>query len=116
VDWVESTTSDKQLALLARMYRVDRRGLLRYAAEVWHLDAKLYEPMTSCSAREKDRLMQAAALGLDFEAYLVDEETPGVGAEFTARHEGLWQAAFVRIKHCLPIQCSLTFYQVLRLF
>jgi ABC-type polysaccharide/polyol phosphate transport system ATPase subunit len=107
VEWVESTTSDQQLALLTRMYRVDRRGLLRYVAEVSDLDANLYEPMTSYSAREKDRLMQAAALGLHCEVYLVDEEPPGVGAEFTTRYEGLWQAAFVRIKHCLPIQCCL---------
>jgi capsular polysaccharide transport system ATP-binding protein len=89
-----ATTGDEQLALLARMYQVDRHDLLRYVAQVSALDAKLYEPMTAFSAREKDRLLQAAALGLNFEVYLVDEEIPGVGEEFTARYEALWQQAF----------------------
>jgi ABC-type polysaccharide/polyol phosphate transport system ATPase subunit len=60
------------------------------------LDAKLYEPMTSYSAREKDRLMQAAALGLDFDVYLVDEEIPGLEKEFTARYEAVWQKVLAR--------------------
>jgi capsular polysaccharide transport system ATP-binding protein len=91
-----NTTGDEQVGLLARMYQVDRRALLRYVAEVSELDAKLYEPMTSYSAREKDRLMQAAALALDFEVYLVDEAIPGVEKEFSARYEALWQEVLAR--------------------
>jgi len=91
-----TTTGNEQLALLSRMYRVDRRGLLRYVAELSALDAKLYEPMTSYTAREKDRLMQAAALGLDFDVYLVDEEIPGLESEFAACYHAAWQEVFAR--------------------
>jgi capsular polysaccharide transport system ATP-binding protein len=84
-------TGDDQVELLARMYRRDREGLLRYVAEVSGLDAKLYEPMRGYSAREKDRLMQAAAFGIDFDLYLIDEDIPGVEKPFAPRYEALAQ-------------------------
>lgn len=84
-------TGDEQVALLARMYRRDRRGLLRYVVELSGLDAKIYQPMSTYSPREKDRLMQAAAFGIDFDVYLVDEAVPGVEKTFAPRYDSLVQ-------------------------
>lgn len=71
-------SGDGQVFLLARFYGADRRSLLRFVAEVSGLGHKIYEPMKKYSGREKDRLLLAAALGLDFDIYLIDEALPGV--------------------------------------
>jgi capsular polysaccharide transport system ATP-binding protein len=89
-------TGAEQLALLARFYRVDRISLLRYVAEVSTLHAKLYEPLTSYSKQERNRLMQAAALGLEFEVYLVDDDIPDVGSRHAPRYDALWKHALTR--------------------
>lgn len=89
-------TGCEQVAVLARLYRIDRRSLLCYVAEVSHLGVKLHEPMTSYGAREKDRLMQATALGIGFDLYLVDESIPGVEKEHSVRYQSLWHETFMR--------------------
>jgi capsular polysaccharide transport system ATP-binding protein len=91
-------TGDEQVFLLARMYGFDRNDLLRFVAEVSRLGTKLYSPMTTYSGQEKDRLMQAAALGLDFECYLLDGDPPGVEKEHTARYQSLWMDSFVKAR------------------
>jgi capsular polysaccharide transport system ATP-binding protein len=87
-------TGEEQVFLLGRMYRVDRRGLFSFVAEVSDLGAKLYEPLQTYSAGEKDRLMQATALGLDFDLYLLDGDVPGVEKEHAARYRSLLMNAF----------------------
>jgi capsular polysaccharide transport system ATP-binding protein len=89
-------TGHEQVTVLARLYRIDRCALLRYVAEVSHLAAKLHEPMTGYAAREKDRLLQAAALGIGFDLYLIDESIPGVEKEYSAHYQSLWRQTFTR--------------------
>lgn len=83
-------TADAQVAFLARLYQADRRSTLRYVAELSRLDRKLYELMDTYSPREKDRLMLALALALDFDLYLIDEALPGIQPEFKDAYDAAW--------------------------
>jgi capsular polysaccharide transport system ATP-binding protein len=84
-------TGDAQVAFLTRLYQGDRRATLRYVAELSGLDRKLYASMTGYSAREKDRLMLALALALDFDVYLIDESLPGIQPEFAPHYDAVWE-------------------------
>lgn len=83
-------TGDDQVAFLARLYQADRRATLRYVAELSGLGQKLYALTDNYSAGEKDRLMLALALGLDFDVYIIDENLPGVQPDFKAAYEAAW--------------------------
>jgi capsular polysaccharide transport system ATP-binding protein len=87
-------TGEEFISIIARMYRFGRWGLLRFTAEASDLRSKLYEPMQAYTAEEKDRLMQAAAIGLDFEVYLIDEHVPEVGKQHQPRYHFLWEETF----------------------
>jgi capsular polysaccharide transport system ATP-binding protein len=84
-------TGDAHVAFISRLYQAPRRGALRYVAELSQLERKLYEPVGGYSAAEKNRLMLALALALDFDAYLVDEIPPPVEPRFVSRYEEAWQ-------------------------
>lgn len=89
-------TGEEFISIIARMYRFGRRDLLRFTAEASDLRSKLYEPMQAYTAEEKDRLMQAVAMGLDFEVYLIDEHVPEVGKQHQSRYHSLWEETFRR--------------------
>ena len=85
-------TGDGQVTFLARLYQANRRDTLRYVAELSRLDRKLYESTGNYSPREKDRLMLAIALALDFDAYLVDERMPPVEPGLAPDYEEAWRS------------------------
>lgn len=85
-------TGDAQVAFLARLYQADRRAALHYVAELSGLDRKLYASMNSYTPREKDRLMFALAIALDFDLYLVDEALPAVQPDFKDAYNAAWSA------------------------
>lgn len=82
-------SGDGQVFLLARFYGADRDSLLRFVAELSGLGTKIYEPMKHYSGREKDRLLLATALGLDFDIYLLDETLPGIEPQHAASYRML---------------------------
>ncbi len=84
-------SGDGQVFLLARFYGADRGSLLRFVAGVSGLGAKIYEPMKRYSGHEKHRLLLAAALGLDFDIYIIDDTLPGVQPPHAALYELLLQ-------------------------
>jgi len=87
-------TAAETVEFLARLYGADRRQTLRYVAELSRLDRRLYYPMRACSPQEKSRLMQACALALDFDAYLVDETIPSVGPTCAQDYKRLMHECF----------------------
>lgn len=82
-------SGDGQIFLLARFYGADRVGLLRFVAGLSGLGAKIYEPMKHYSGREKDRLLLATALGLDFDIYLLDDTLPAIEPQHAAPYQML---------------------------
>jgi capsular polysaccharide transport system ATP-binding protein len=97
-------TGDAQVAFLTRLYQGDRRATLRFVAELSGLDRKLYASMAGYSAREKDRLMLALALALDFDVYLIDESLPGMQPEFAPHYDTLWKER-LRTRRLLLLSC-----------
>lgn len=87
----KSMTGDSQVCFLSRAYRRDRRETLRFVAELSGLGAKLYQSMRHYSAREKDRLMFAAALAMDFDLYLIDDSLPSIQPEYAGDYASVWQ-------------------------
>jgi capsular polysaccharide transport system ATP-binding protein len=87
-----SMTGDAHVAFLARLYQTDRREALRFVAELSQLGRRLYDSTRTYSPREKDRLIQAVALALDFDAYLVDEAIPTIEPGFSVGYAEAWQA------------------------
>lgn len=84
-------TGDSQVCFLSRAYRRDRRETLRFVAELSGLGAKLYQSTRHYSAREKDRLMFAAALAMDFDLYLIDDALPPIEPEHANNYNFVWQ-------------------------
>ncbi len=68
-------TGAQNLRFLARVYAVDARDLLGFAAEVTALGAALDQPVAQYSAGMRARLAFAAAMGVPFDHYLIDEVT-----------------------------------------
>jgi len=86
-------TGDAQIAFLSRVYQRDRSSVLRYVTELSGLDAKIYQPTVTYTAQEKDRLMFALAMALDFDLYLVDEAPPTIQPEFKPAYDAAWNQA-----------------------
>lgn len=82
-------SGDGQVFLLARFYGADRVSLLRFVAEVSGLGTKMYAPMKQYSGREKNRLLLATALGLDFDIYLLDDTLPAIEPQHAAPYQTL---------------------------
>ncbi len=82
------------IMFICRIYRLDYKTLLRFVAEISGLGSKLYAPVKRYTGREKDRLMQAVALGVDFDVYLVDESLPSIEQPFAADYEAAWKSRF----------------------
>lgn len=84
-------TGDSKVAFLSRLYQADRRATLGYVAELSRLNRKLYSPLNTYTAREKDRLMLALAMALDFDLYLVDEALPAIQPELKDAYDAAWR-------------------------
>lgn len=83
--------ADGQINFLARIHQADRRSVFRFVAELSGLDKKLYEPVKSLTPREKDRLLFATALAIDFDVYLIDEAMPVIEPRFAANYQSIWE-------------------------
>ena len=86
-------TGDAQIAFLSRLYQCDRGSVLRYVTELSGLGAKVYQPTITYTAQEKDRLMFALVMALDFDLYLVDDAPPSIQAEFKPAYDAAWAQA-----------------------
>jgi len=95
-------TGAESVEFLARLHGFDRRQTLRYVAEVSRLDRHLYRTMGDYTPQEKDRLMQACALALDFDVYLVDETIPSVGPGYAEDYDRLMEER-LRRSHVLIV-------------
>lgn len=84
-------TGDAQISFLARLYRSDRGETLRYVAELSQLGPKLYDSMANYTAREKDRLMFAVALALQFEVYVLDGDLPNIQPSLATIYRQAWE-------------------------
>lgn len=100
-------TGDAQAAFLARLYGADRRATLRYVAELSCLDRKLYALMDTYTPNEKDRLMFALAMALDFDLYLLDETPPAIKSEFKDAYDAAWSEC-LRSRRVLAVSSKVT--------
>lgn len=87
-------TAEEQICLLARMYQFDRRDLLRFVAEISHLDSKLYAPTKSYSGHEMNRFLLAIAAALDCDLYLLDGAVPSVEEAHAQRYKAILKKRF----------------------
>jgi capsular polysaccharide transport system ATP-binding protein len=83
-------TGDQQVLFMARIYQADGRQTLRFVTELSGLGRKIYEAIGTLTAKEKDRLMFALALGLDFDVYLIDESAPVIDPPFDTEYKNIW--------------------------
>jgi capsular polysaccharide transport system ATP-binding protein len=75
-------TGAQNLRFLARLYGVDGPALVAYAQAVTGLGAQLDRPVAVYSAGMRARLAFAAAMGIPFDHYLIDEVTAVGDAAF----------------------------------
>jgi capsular polysaccharide transport system ATP-binding protein len=75
-------TGAQNLRFLARLYGVDGSSLVAYAQAVTGLGAQLDQPVAVYSAGMRARLAFAAAMGIPFDHYLIDEVTAVGDAAF----------------------------------
>jgi capsular polysaccharide transport system ATP-binding protein len=84
-------TGDQQVFFMARVYQVDGRETLRFVTELSGLGRKIYETLGTYTPKEKDRLMFALALALDFDVYLIDEAAPAIDPPYESAFTQAWQ-------------------------
>jgi capsular polysaccharide transport system ATP-binding protein len=82
-------TGAQNLRFLARVYAVDARALVGFAAEVTGLGRALDHPVAQYSAGMRARLAFAAAMGIPFDHYLIDEVTAVGDAAFRRDSEAI---------------------------
>ena len=82
-------TGAQNLRFLARVYAVDARALVGFAAEVTELGSALHRPVAQYSAGMRARLSFAAAMGIPFDHYLIDEVTAVGDAAFRRDSEAI---------------------------
>lgn len=78
-------TGAQNTRFLARIYGVDTGALADHVAGLAGLGAQFHDPFRTYSAGMKARLAFAAAMGLSFDTYLVDEITAVGDAAFRER-------------------------------
>lgn len=82
-------TGAQNLRFLARLYGVDAPSLIAYAQAVTGLGAQLDRPVAVYSAGMRARLAFAAAMGIPFDHYLIDEVTAVGDAAFRRDSEAI---------------------------
>jgi capsular polysaccharide transport system ATP-binding protein len=82
-------TGAQNLRFLARVYGVDARALVGFAVDVTGLGPALDRPVAQYSAGMRARLAFAAAMGIPFDHYLIDEVTAVGDAAFRRDSEGI---------------------------
>jgi len=82
-------TGAQNLRFLARLYGVDGPSLIAYARAVTGLGAQLDRPVAVYSAGMRARLAFAAAMGIPFDHYLIDEVTAVGDAAFRRMSESI---------------------------
>lgn len=89
-------TGAQNLRFLARVYAVDARSLVGFAAEVTGLGRALDQPVAQYSAGMRARLAFAAAMGIPFDHYLIDEVTAVGDAAFRRDSEAILRDRLAR--------------------
>ncbi len=93
---------------VARIYGIDTDALEKFVCDISELNAHFHLPFRTYSSGMKARLAFAVSMGIDFDAYLIDEVTSVGDAAFREKSEELLaerleHRAAIVVSHNLPL-------------